>query len=581
LRSRATPCTSPAARGADGGIGPPAQPSAGLEKRPPPRYGVPTPAESAVTPQLLLFADPLWRDGLRQLIEAQLQGTQVVHQPGELKGAPRLVLWAVTADLAVEQLRVELQGLQERWRPAPLLLVLPRGHRWAASTLLELPATGLLDAPDPAELISAIHTLLGGGRVFELRSAVAAADPGPATSGLGQALLRSGLQQVDAHIQACWRLLSPPPTNLLQRLALEGRLRELHSARQLLLLLWGPVSVALDSPSPAAEARSTGRTALSLQQRNAAGIWVGVVDRLRQALAAGAANRTGQLLALEALRPERRSDLLLALLEHLQLVREQLAQEALPADALAERWLQLQPQLRQQALRAMASPYVQLPRDGQLLGVAEQLIGEADVTASDPELPSAQPMLASLVRAQPLLVDGQLLAADEPRALLHLELLVSNWLVRSAELLAGDVLACCAAWPELRRYLLQGALLSTRNLERLRNQLNAQQRWQSWWERPVALYESRRQLFALQEQGISAVQLTEPRDRELRQLSWSQQLVTLALESRDALAPQVQAMARGLGDLLVVLLTQVLGRAIGLVGRGIVQGMGRGLRASQ
>jgi len=32
-----------------------------------------------------------------------------------------------------------------------------------------------------------------------------------------------------------------------------------------------------------------------------------------------------------------------------------------------------------------------------------------------------------------------------------------------------------------------------------------------------------------------------------------------------------------LGDLAVVLLTQVLGRAIGLVGRGIAQGMGRGL----
>jgi hypothetical protein len=190
-------------------------------------------------------------------------------------------------------------------------------------------------------------------------------------------------------------------------------------------------------------------------------------------------------------------------------------------------------------------------------------------------------MLGSLVLAQPLLVEGQLLAADEPRALLHLELLVGNWLVRSGELLAADVLACCADWPELRRYLLDPQLLSTRNLERLRNQLNAQQRWQSWWERPVALYESRRQLFALREQGIATIQLTEPRDRELRQLSWSQQLVTLALESRDALAPQVQAMARGLGDLLVVVLTQVVGRAIGLVGRGILQGMGRNLRASQ
>ena len=53
--------------------------------------------------------------------------------------------------------------------------------------------------------------------------------------------------------------------------------------------------------------------------------------------------------------------------------------------------------------------------------------------------------------------------------------------------------------------------------------------------------------------------------------------MALLLETRDALAPQLQALVRRLGDLAVVLLTQVLGRAIGLVGRGIAQGMGRSL----
>ena len=52
------------------------------------------------------------------------------------------------------------------------------------------------------------------------------------------------------------------------------------------------------------------------------------------------------------------------------------------------------------------------------------------------------------------------------------------------------------------------------------------------------------------------------------------------LEARDALAPQVQAVVRRIGDLAVLLLTQVLGRAIGLVGRGIAQGMGRSLGRS-
>jgi len=49
----------------------------------------------------------------------------------------------------------------------------------------------------------------------------------------------------------------------------------------------------------------------------------------------------------------------------------------------------------------------------------------------------------------------------------------------------------------------------------------------------------------------------------------------LALEARDALSPQLQKLIRQCGDLLVVVLTQVIGRAIGLVGRGILQGMGR------
>jgi hypothetical protein len=66
----------------------------------------------------------------------------------------------------------------------------------------------------------------------------------------------------------------------------------------------------------------------------------------------------------------------------------------------------------------------------------------------------------------------------------------------------------------------------------------------------------------------------------LRQLGWPQQVVTLALEARDALAPQLQSLVRTVGDLVVVVLTQVIGRAIGLVGRGIAQGMGRSLNRS-
>ena len=200
---------------------------------------------------------------------------------------------------------------------------------------------------------------------------------------------------------------------------------------------------------------------------------------------------------------------------------------------------------------------------------------QADFSAIDEDLPEPMAMLAPLLADQPVLVNGQLLPADDPRALLQLETLVSNWLVRTAELIGAELLEACGDWPELRRYLLDDHLLSTRELDRLRNQLNTQMRWVDWIERPIQLYESRRTLFQVRGGRIEPYQLTEPRDRELNQLGWWQKQVALLLETRDALAPQVQAFVRRLGDLAVVILTQVLGRAIGLVGRGIAQGMGR------
>ena len=548
----------------------------------------------SVAGQLLLFAEPLIAGGLRQLLEADGLDLAVVQQAEQLAGPPALVIWRPATAMAAASLRRELTLLRERWRPAPLLLLLGQDHGLSREQLLQLPSEGLLEAPSDEQLLAAISSLRQGGRTLLLQNDErAAAAPRP---GLGQALLLSGLEQVAVAISGCELLLRRPQLHPLARLMLQGRLRELRCARGLLLWLWGPVSLAWSAPlaGPAAATRPSlaaagpgGSTSLTLRQRSAEGIWELVRSRLSTAIDGALSNQSGQLLALEGLNRDRRGDLLLALLLQLDVLRQQLAAELTteetlgdgqqPLQRLEQLWQSLQPQLRQQALRTMASPYVQLPLDGALQPVAQTLIEAADLAVIDSELPEARGMLAALVLAQPLLVDGQLLPADDPRALLHLERLVANWLLRSAELLAADVLACCGGWPELRRYLLRPDLLATRNLEQLRNRLNAQQRWLSWVERPIALYESRRQLLCLEGGTIQGVQLLEPRDQELRQLGPLQQLVTLALETRDALAPQLHSVLRSAGRVVVLLLTEVVGRAIGLVGRGIVQGMGRSL----
>lgn len=545
-----------------------------------------------MTRQLLLLAEPLLAAGLASWLVGGDADLVIVDRVDQLQGAPSLVVWRPADATPLEVLQRESAFLRERWQPAPLLIVLGAEHGLEAADLLLLPSEGLLEDPDADLLVAALQTLWEGGRVLELRSAPASDLPAPlaprSAFNLGQRLLLGGLQQIDVALCGCRLLLARPQLHPLARLMLEGRMRELGSARAVLLWIWGPLTLAWPETPAASRARplkqpnSTAGTSLTLRQRNAQGVWLAVQQRLTASIEAGLANRTGHVLAIEGLNNQRRVDLLIALLQQLDAIRVQLAEDVsrAPGDAsglMAQRWRSLQRDLREQALVQMASPYVQLPRDGRLQSVANTLLQASVPDAEDPELPDAEAMLGTLVMARPLLVDGQLLPADEPKAVLHLERLVANWLLRSAELLAADVLACCGDWPDLRRYLLQPELLSTRNLERLRNQLNTQQRWISWFERPVALYESRRPLLCLEAGSIACLQLLEPRDQELRQLGWLQQLVTLALEARDALAPQLRQLLRGVGNLLVVLLTQVVGRAIGLVGRGIVQGMGRTL----
>ena len=529
--------------------------------------------EAKATPQLLVLAESLLLEGLKRLLEAD---HRLATTTDELNGKVDLVIWSCGGDLPIATLQRELLQLQERWQPAPVLLLLDAQAAYSAEDLLRLPCEGLLQQAEPREIPAAVSTLLSGGRVVELRP-VAVSVPPPEPIGLGQWLLRSGLNQIQAEQRRCRQWLEQSE-GALSRLLLRGRLRELAAAQRLILWLWAPVSMAFaDKPQPITAGLDTrGQSlAITLRKRTAEGVWQTIQQRLLEAVAQGVSNQSGQLLALDGLATEHRRDLLHALISQLDLLITRLRHEEVRGVELEQRWHQQQPELRRLSLRSMAGEYVQLPQEGGLLPVATSLVEASELSSLDPDLPVAHPMLAALVQAQPLLVQGRLLAPDEPQALLHLELLITNWLIRTAELISAEILSCCSTWPELRRYLLKSDLLATRNLERLRNQLNAQQRWCNLFERPVQLYESQRVLYHLEQGAITPVLLTEPRDSELGQLTLSQQLITLSLEARDALAPQLHSFFRRFGDLVVVVLTQVIGRAIGLVGRGILQGMGR------
>ncbi|HEY9710912.1 MAG TPA: DUF3685 domain-containing protein, partial [Oculatellaceae cyanobacterium] len=95
---------------------------------------------------------------------------------------------------------------------------------------------------------------------------------------------------------------------------------------------------------------------------------------------------------------------------------------------------------------------------------------------------------------------------------------------------------------------------------------------------PQAIFESRYNLFFLSDTGIKQTSIYAPRREELEQLRGIPVAVTLAYELRDAIAPRLRATVAWVGRGVVYILTQVLGRSIGLVVRGVLQGIGSSIQ---
>jgi len=92
---------------------------------------------------------------------------------------------------------------------------------------------------------------------------------------------------------------------------------------------------------------------------------------------------------------------------------------------------------------------------------------------------------------------------------------------------------------------------------------------------PIYLYESKREYIDIIDNKLVRYFKNENREKDLENLEWFQKQVTLIIEIRDALAPQIEIAVKYVGDIFITFLTKILGKAIGLIGKGILQGLGK------
>ncbi|MCG6138585.1 MAG: DUF3685 domain-containing protein [Nostoc sp. LLA-1] len=190
------------------------------------------------------------------------------------------------------------------------------------------------------------------------------------------------------------------------------------------------------------------------------------------------------------------------------------------------------------------------------------------------KIPSVVELLSYLLLQTDLHIDNTFYAVGSTEAKNQALMILENLLIQLANGVVQPLLNYLADVEEIKQNFYDRRLISTREIERFRNELSWKYRLNRYVNEPKAIFESSYELFVLAPRGIAKVTIYAPRGQELAQLSGVPLLVTLLLEFRDAIAPRLQSLLAFVGSGIVFVLTKIIGRGLGLIGRGILQGIG-------
>jgi hypothetical protein len=294
-------------------------------------------------------------------------------------------------------------------------------------------------------------------------------------------------------------------------------------------------------------------------------------------------NLTRVSLEIDILREGKKRELLDLILQKIEDVLAELRFSQVQSSQLAAMRSIILRDLWQTATTDFFGKYSKLQVGEYQLDIVNTLLQEAIVvqTAILDRIPLVEELFSYLLFASPLVIDNVSYPSGSLEAKERAEIILQNLLIQIANGVVQPLLNRFADVEAIKQKYYDRRLISTREIERFRNNLSWKYRLESYIEEPKRIFESRYELFLLASRGIAKISIYAPRNQELARLSGIQSLLTLALEFRDAIAPRIQAVVAFLGKGFVYVLTQVVGRAIGLIGRGILQGLGGSLQESK
>jgi DNA-binding NarL/FixJ family response regulator len=415
-------------------------------------------------------------------------------------------------------------------------------------------------------------------------------------------LYRSGVQQIDAALSELAPLLKETPelSNgdpqiILNWLLLTGRRRELKAARWLVSQLL-PETIKAEirqenSPTPerqppnkeAAIVLSSDATLTNPPPLLASELKSNLFDTTVAKFQSGLENKTNIPLETDLLKTVQKRSLFLLVLQQFERSLDELKLSEIKPQQLPEKITDILREIWQATTLDFFGKYYEVTEGDRLFEVIPVLLRDAPQIQIEilDKIPLISDLIAHLLYQTPLKIDNMSCSVGNPEAMARAEALLHNLVIQVANAVIQPLINYFADFEEVKEKYYHRRFLSTREIERFRNNLSWKYRIDKLVSEPKSIFESSYKIWVFCETGIQQKVIYAPRKSELEQLSGIPLAVTLVLESRDAVAPRVRSTIAFLGSGVVYILTQVIGRGIGLIGKGILQGIGSSLQDSQ
>lgn len=523
--------------------------------------------------------DYIFRLGLRTAI-AQYANFEIVGEGNLSEDTLReltqgivlnILLLGISYGTASEIASLELtQQLRQLYPQLPLFLLTPN---FTTKQIAQLKSWGVKGNCDRSASINTVveglHTVAYGNSYWSTN------DPQPKLWQQALAKLsQSGRIELEQSLEAIEAQLTNPNLSDWERVFLVGRKRELQSVRWLSgRLVAEEISLGEANPKPnPGEIVPFPATELAPLPEFADSANKTIFERVVTDIQIGLHNRTKIPLEIDLLQGAIAKSLCHLILKRLS---ETIAQIPI-ANTLDRDYLDYLRELWQ-----WSTGYFFTKHYGQLNEAEQQQL----IVISEPEFVVVQqnnfndlygiPELFDYLLGKPgLVIDNVIYASDDPEAIARIEFLLHNLIIHLANGVMQVILNNFSDLEVFKYKLYQVQYRSDRELARFRNQLSWRYRQEHYFTHPQNIFESRHRLLVINAGGIRTMYVYAPRRTELEQLTGIPWLSTMVIEIRDAIAPLVRSLIALVGSGVVFVLTQVIGKGLGLVVKGIIQGIG-------